>query len=449
MIKNSHGKIYYGMHFYPGVAQYQEDNQVPYRVFLNEETIRSMDPSFAGRPIFVEHVDDVEPDLDTLRTEADGWVIESFFNAADGKHWVKFIVVSDEAERAIQSGMRLSNAYIPKSFGNKGLWNGVPYEKEITSAEYEHLAIVENPRYEESVILTPEEFKHYNERNTAELKKLSNSQKGEFKKMKLNFFKRTKVNQPIDSDICVVLPRSGKTVSIAKLVNDADDKLDLKSEGGFDADARKAMAKSRKDAYEPDSDPAMDKKKDGDAGESAKSHTMADMNHMVKMHDGSYMKIKDMMSKHQAMCDEIEDLKGMKKDSKEEELDLEVKPKEVDAEGDLHNDPDSEHDMDEHEEKVAKVEHEEELKDDMEENPEEVVHDDEDEDKGAKKKSLQLAEHEEKEIEEAKAKNKKKNALEKANRLRNAHLKAVQTEPERNIELSEDMVARGRSRYGS
>ena len=304
MIKNAQGKIYYGLHFYPGVAQYQEENQEPYRVFLNEETLRSMDPTFAGKPIFVEHVDEVDPDLDQLRSEADGWVIESFFNAADGKHWVKFIVVSELGERAIRNGMRLSNAYIPnpQTFKPGGLWNGVPYEKEITDAQYEHLAIVKNPRYEESIILTPEEFKKYNEEKVMELKKLSNSKKGEPLKMKLNFFKRSKIEQAIDPETCVILPQSGKSISIAKLVNDADERM-------------------KKDGYESKEDPAMDKKADSEddkSGESAKHHTMADMNHMVKMHDGSYMKIKDMMNKHQAMCDELEDLKGTKKDSKEE-----------------------------------------------------------------------------------------------------------------------------------
>ena len=31
--KNSKGKIFYGMHFYPGVAEYQEPGGEPYRVF--------------------------------------------------------------------------------------------------------------------------------------------------------------------------------------------------------------------------------------------------------------------------------------------------------------------------------------------------------------------------------------------------------------------------------
>lgn len=452
-VKNSKGQIYYGMHFYPGLAQYQEEGQEPYRVFLNEDTIRSMDPTFAGRPIFVEHVDDVDPDLNELRKEADGWVVESFFNTADGKHWVKFIVVSDRADRAIRSGMRLSNAYIPKSFKDGGLWNGIPYIKEITDAEYEHLAIVNNPRYEESVILTPEEFKEYNSTKVLELKKLSNS-KTKGTKMKFSFFKKTKVENALDPELQVVLPSSGKIVSIEQLINDAD----------------KAAGK-RKNGYESKEDPAMDsnpKAKNEKAGESAKSHSMANMDHMVKMHDGGYMKVKDLVAKHKSMMDDMEEMKSKKEDSSEEELDLAVEPSDVDAEGDMHNDPEEEGDMSDHEEEVAKEDHKMEMKDDLE-HPEDVVHDEEDEDKGAKKK-LQLVEPEDKEVEAAKKdgnKNKKKNDSEeektskedaakktqakvKADKLRNAHLKAFEnSEDAPTIELSADLVERGKSRYGS
>jgi hypothetical protein len=425
MIKNSKGTVYYGLHFYPGVAEYQEEGKEPYRVFLNEDTLRKMDPTFAGRPIFVEHVDEVDPDLNVLRKEAEGWVVESFFNASDGMHWVKFMTVTDAADRAIRNGHRLSNAYIPKSFKDGGLWNGVSYAKEITDGEYEHLALVKNPRYEESIILTPDEFKQYNDEKVLELKKLANSQEKRTK-MKFSFFKKTKVENAFDPELQVVLPRSGKSVSISKLINDA---------------------------YEKDQDPAMEehKLKGSKDGESAKDHAMANVEHMVKMHDGGYMKIKDMMNKYKAMNDDLEDLKKKKEDKAEKELDLEVEPSDVDAEGDLHNDPDSEHDLNDHEMDVSKVEHEEELKDSLE-HPEDVVHD-EDDDKDAKKKALQLVEHEEKEIEAAKKKNlKKKNELarEKASRLRNADVRAFQNDAAApTLELSYDKVVRGKDRYGS
>ena len=188
-VENTNGQIFYGIHFYPGVAEYQEPNKAPYRVFLNETTLRQMDSTFAGKPIFVHHVEDVDSKLDNVRAEADGWVSESFFNEADGKHWVKFIIVSERGLQAVRSGWKLSNAYIPKSFGPGGLWNGVEYAQQIMNAEYEHLAIVPNPRYEESVILTPEQFKKHNDDLKDELKKIANS-KGD-KQMAVLFCTKT------------------------------------------------------------------------------------------------------------------------------------------------------------------------------------------------------------------------------------------------------------------
>lgn len=265
---NSNGQILYGVHMYPGVAEYHEAGREPYRVFLNEDTIRSMDPTFAGRPVFVMHVDGVDENIDAVRKEADGWVVESFYNQADGKHWAKFIVVSERGLRAIDQGMRLSNCYVPRGFGQGGLWNGVQYAKEVTGAEYEHLAIVPNPRYEESVIMNPEEFKKYNEDKLVELKRLANSTK-EPGRMKLNFFKRTKVeNAPDLEGISVQLPKSGREVTVMQLVNEADE-----------ADERKKLPQ------------------------------VANSEHLVDV-GGSKMTLNELLDKHKAVCDELE---GMKK----------------------------------------------------------------------------------------------------------------------------------------
>jgi hypothetical protein len=226
-IRNSQGKIYYGMHFYPGVAEYREEGKEPYRVFINENTIRKMSPTFAGRPIYVDHVDGVETTSGKLTdSDADGFVVESFFNSADGKTWAKFIVISEKAEAAIRKGWRLSNAYVPKSFGAGGQWNGVDFEKEVMDGEYEHLAIVPNPRYEESVILTPEEFKEYNAEKQGELLKFANSKdpKKETTKMAFSFFKKTKVENSKDLDgMMIELPKSKKEVSIEDLIKNADE----------------------------------------------------------------------------------------------------------------------------------------------------------------------------------------------------------------------------------
>lgn len=273
-LHNSKGKIFYGMHFYPGVARYEPPGQEPFTVLVNESVIRKMGPTFAGRPIFVQHIqDDVEPNIDELRKEADGWVVESFFNQADGKTWAKFILVTERAFDAIEQGWRLSNAYIPICTENAGTWNGVPYEREVVDGEFEHLAIVQNPRYEESVIMTPEQFKAYNEKHTVELKRLANSKdKGDKAMGKFNLFKRAKVENAADLEgVMVELPKSKKEISIANMIEEYDKIMNM--------------------------------------------HGYANGDHLVKVGDKDEMSVNDLVKKHLEMSNEMSEMKK----SKEEE----------------------------------------------------------------------------------------------------------------------------------
>ncbi len=267
MIKNdAKGSVWYALHFYPGLAEYREPGQEPLRICLKEDALRKMDSTFAGCPVFVMHVDEVEQDLDILRAEADGWVTKSFYNAADGNHWVEFIAVSEKAEKAIQNGYAVSNAYIPTVYGGGGEWNGMDYDKEIIDGKFEHLAIVPNPRYAESKILSPEQFKEYNQEKANEIK-LSNSKSNGETPMKLSWFERKKVeNAPSLESMSVVLPRSGKEVAILRLINEADEE-EVKRE----------------------------------KGESAKDHDMANGDHHV-MVDGHKMKVNDLVAKYKDAC---------------------------------------------------------------------------------------------------------------------------------------------------
>lgn len=220
-------EIYYGLHFVPGVAEYREKDH-SYRIFLSQDTLQKMNKSFSGKPVYVEHVEEVN--LKNLQTEADGYVVESFYNPYDGKTWAKFIVITDKAKDHIKRGWQLSNSYFPTGFAAGGEWNGVTFEKEITEGEFEHLAIVSNPRYAESIILTPEQFKEYNLKKEQEIKKIANSKGAS--KMKFNFFKKQKVENSTDLEsMSVMLPKSKTEISIEKLINDADEAMIKKNDG--------------------------------------------------------------------------------------------------------------------------------------------------------------------------------------------------------------------------
>jgi len=267
-IKNASSQpaqIFYGLHFCPGVAQYDEPGKESYKIFLNESTIKKMDKTFQGKPLYVHHVDEVN--LDKLQ-DADGFVIESFYNKSDGKHWAKFIVISDDAHKAIKNGWRLSNAYIPTSFAQGGLWNGVEYQKEVMDGEYEHLALVPNPRYDESIILTPEKFKEYNLQKETELLRIANSN-GE--KSMFKIFKKEKVENSADLEaMSVTLPSSKKDMTISECISLADKVINM---NGY-----------------------------------------ANGDHMVKVGEEE-MSVNDLVSKHMGMCKNMADEEEKKKNA--------------------------------------------------------------------------------------------------------------------------------------
>jgi hypothetical protein len=365
---------FFGLHMAEGVAEYREEGQQPYRIFVGEETLKEMDPTYEGCPVYVMHVDEVN--LDNLQTEADGYVVKSFFNKADGKHWAEFIIVSDRAHEALRGGWKLSNAYIPKQMGPGGQWHGVDFSKEITDGVYEHLAIVPNPRYMESIVLTPEEFAKYNADKEAELKKLSNSQ-GE--KSMFSLFKKQKVENSAELvEMSVVLPKSKIERTVAQLINEAD-----------------AMEHA---------------KKNDDMVAHPESHVLVGK---------EKMKINDLIKKYQDMCNELEVMKKEKEEKEAVKDDADAAVKEMKKDDD----------------DAGAAKHEEEVPAVKKVNDEVPA-----DDKEALKKTLELAEHEVLEME-----GKKKNNFEK---LKNAEQRARDFEVVR-VELSEDKVARGKSRYGS
>lgn len=396
-LKNSKGKIFYGMHCYPGVARYEPPDEQPFTVLLNENVIRNMGPSFAGKPIFVQHVDDVEQNLDLLRNEADGWVIESFFNTADGKTWAKFIVVSDTGLEAIKDGWRLSNAYFPECEEKAGTWNGVPYERVVVDGEFEHLAIVQNPRYEESVILTPEQFKAYNEKQTVELKRLANSKDKKENTMGLKIFKRQKIENAPDLDgVIVELPKSKKEVLITTAIAEYDKLVNM---NGY-----------------------------------------ANGDHMVKVGDKDEMSVNDLVKKHLEMSNEMAEMKNAKAgDDKNAEVG-------DDGEG-IINEEDESMDNAEDEGDDDSVENEAIEGSDMgdvgDRGGDASLDNEEDEDDKVKvpKKNAKAKN----EIEKRK---KLANNKAKADRLRNAHTRNADEEAAP-IALPQEQVARGQSMFGS
>ena len=368
-------KVFYGLHMVPGIAEYNTEN-FKGRILISEQTAKEMNPSFAGKPVYVMHVEDVN--LERLQEEADGYVAESFYNPVDGMHWAKFIAVSDKAVDAIRKGWKLSNCYMQKRLVAGGEWHGTKYDQEVIEADYEHLAIVPDPRYQESIILTPEEFKEYNINKSEELKRLTNSK--ETTTMKINLFKKTKVENSKDfEEMHVTLPKSGKEMTLQQVVNAADE-----------AEEAKKVNEAHPDA-------------------------------MIKLNDGSSYSVKDLVAKHESMCNELADLKKKSENVMEDKDALQdVEKLEKHLEGDIKEGIQNEEDeKKKKEEEAKKLQNEEDEKKKKEEE--------------AKKLQNSIDDKKKKEENFKKLKNAQEDALAK----------------EEIVSFSEDAVARGKSRYGS
>lgn len=277
-------KVYFGMHFYPGVAQYEEPGKAEFRIMLNERTLRQMDETFQGCPVYVRHREQV--DMPNLQQEADGYVVRSFYNEADGKHWVEFMVVSDAGHAAVAQGWKLSNAYVPEELGPGGTWNAVPYDREVVKGRFEHLALVPDPRYQDSVVLTPAQFRAYNDQQVAHLRRVANSgeTRGSTRKTLLNFFKKTKVENSDEINEIQVTLEDGRTLTIAELVKIAN---------ASDAPEKKAP---------PAPTSQEEKEKQGKADEPAGSAPqMANMEHHVQRGDKT-VPLSQLMQEHDKLC---------------------------------------------------------------------------------------------------------------------------------------------------
>lgn len=266
MAKLLNAKVYYGLHFAPGVAEYEDEPGKPYRILIEPDVMRRMDPTMNGNPLFVEHVEKV----DFSQKESDGRVVESFFNPPDGMHWAKFLVDTEEADRAIANGWTLSNAYSPVFEEVPGRWHNVDYLKKLVEGKFAHLALVPNPRYAESKILTPDQFKEYNERKEQELKALKNSA-GEKTMIKIFGVSILKNAEEILSS-SVELPKSKKTMTIQDVVNALDEHMTTSTHKQDDDD-------------------------------------MADLGHKVKLHDGSMCNVGELLERHKTMNDELAAMK--------------------------------------------------------------------------------------------------------------------------------------------
>jgi len=162
------GKTYTAQFWTPGLVSYCDSGAGV--ALLRKETMDAMLPSFVGKPVTIEHVEGSPEEIENAG-KAVGKVTKAYWNPDTGWYNCDFTVENDEAKTKVESGWSVSCAFdVSEQTGPGGEYNAIPYQEEITSGTFTHLALVENPRYEDSKI-----FKNHKMRLNAKGVKMQNA----------------------------------------------------------------------------------------------------------------------------------------------------------------------------------------------------------------------------------------------------------------------------------
>lgn len=171
----------------PGVVQYEDE-----MVLIKPENLMTIAMDFKGVHVIVDH-----QDIDAANVEEIVGYITNIWIESDGWAWCDFTVNNDDALTLINNGYSVSCAYVP-GYAEGGIYHNIPYDREIISGEAIHLAIVENPRYEDAIII-----------------------KNSIKKKIMTIFKSKKKEskvQEIDMDNAVFELEGGETVPVMNMM---------------------------------------------------------------------------------------------------------------------------------------------------------------------------------------------------------------------------------------
>lgn len=142
----------------PGIISYQDSGDGI--AYVPKETIDRIVPSIIGKPVVIKH-QNVTPA--NAHEHAVGHVIGAHYNPSDAWHYVDFLITSDKIE-AIEKedgstafkdtkGNMLdgvSGAYDVLNASGGGVWHDIKFDHKIIDGSFTHLALVNNPRYEET-----------------------------------------------------------------------------------------------------------------------------------------------------------------------------------------------------------------------------------------------------------------------------------------------------------
>lgn len=181
----------------PGIISYEDIDQG--KVFVSRDALNRMLESYIGKPVVNFLHQDLTPEQayklsdDDLESMADG-VVYNVGKTDSGWYFCDMIIWDEETQKNIDNrDFSVSCAYTVDKVGPAGQYHGIEYEEEVADGTYTHMAIVDNPRYEEATIT---ELPNSYQNSTADSlsKVLLNSKESNMGKI-FKFFNKKKENE--------------------------------------------------------------------------------------------------------------------------------------------------------------------------------------------------------------------------------------------------------------
>jgi flagellar biosynthesis GTPase FlhF len=129
-----------------GLCKYSDET-----VLVTKEFLEKLAPTMQGVPVVLDHPDMRITDQNIGTLPVVGRVADMHFDSENDVWLAHFVIDSAKAVELLQHGYGVSTAWIGTEYAGGGTFNNCPYDREAVEGRYEHLAIVQNPRYEMAV----------------------------------------------------------------------------------------------------------------------------------------------------------------------------------------------------------------------------------------------------------------------------------------------------------
>lgn len=297
-----HGK---GRHF---VSRFMEAGLASYKsqggkmILVRKEALDKFANSMVGCPVIIQHADVTDENVKDL---AVGYVSRVWFNEADGWYYCEGVVQGEDVETLInEKNWSVSCGYIVTEKDEKGgIYHDIEYDEEVLNGDFEHLAIVPNPRYREAnIVLNSSERKDM--LGIFNRKKIRNSEKEE------TMDKRKAIDEiggilkgKVDEEVWRTVVGIIEKIAYSESEDKKDNESDVEDKKDDDKKEEKENACRKNESEKEDEKGSDEDKKDNESEEDEKKEEKEEKKEN-KRNSSDFAEIKALRNS----CAEVEDV---------------------------------------------------------------------------------------------------------------------------------------------